>query len=743
MERKIVNFGRSFALRFNNSELKQILLFSGGGFFCALASRPEGAPLFCACCAYALRFPLKYLYLLLPAALPVFLLLPDKAQALPGALITFGIFAFIQQLWRKHLSLPQISMLLGAVCLAVELPRQLWLQNSPIYSVITALLTMSSYYALAQSLPEIKKWQACRISPPKDLFVYPLFLLMLLFWGVGNSCIGNISLQYILFDLSILSAAFYLLPSAAVSMSLLLGLFAVLACEADAVLIGYLGICSLAAVCGQKSGKSAVWGLFFLSPFLFSWMISSWSELPYLLAANLLAGGLFCALPECKRPYPQTSAISDSSPEYAKIAQTIGTLGHFRPMYPSEAQGASDCSAEIYILICHDCTEKSSCWQYNTASTAASIQSAYQYGLKNGTSGILLNDNFRRLCKHSEILNEAVIAQIMLDRQQQNHQKHIEQLQQLCADELVLIGQTLREMAYRPKSKINERTLRQYCLTRGLPIQYARISLKNGTAHVEIVLKECIDDCVPTVISLLGSFFNQEYLLVQRECNWQNEYCRLFFAPAERYFLSVRAAQRRAVGETVCGDLWRYFKIDEQCEAVFLIDGMGIGDNAYRQSVYAADMLEELLKSSVKPDEALKLINNHLLLVGSSESFITLEVLLINLLDLSAVLYKAAGTASYLLQAQKIEKITAASLPLGILSEAKTVRQTFKLQAGERIVLLSDGLTECRDDWENYLPTLPAAAEEAAAEIIASSPTAHDDQSAVIVDVWSIKQNGS
>ena len=413
-----------------------------------------------------------------------------------------------------------------------------------------------------------------------------------------------------------------------------------------------------------------------------------------------------------------------------------------KPMVKEREKNMLQAYSKIYVLLCHNCRNRDYCWQSNEEETIEQIEEAYQNGLRYGVQGKLLSEEFAQSCRHAEAINEAIIAQIMLDKHRENYKHSLQQYRQICADELRLVSKALRNLQLNQPLRQKEQYLRQYLSNKGLPVQYVETDVKNGNMTVNLVLKECIADCQNICESLLSESLNREYILDKKECSWQDKYCRLYFKAKERIFLAVNGWQRKADGEKICGDLWRHFKLDESRECVLLIDGMGVGEKAYQQSLEAAETLEQMLRGEFALEEALELTNNHLLLHNESESFITLELLMIDTLNLQAELYKAAGSVSYLLRDNYVEKIEGQSLPLGILNGIECAKSAFKLKVGDRLLLLTDGLGEAELSYGEILPKLPAEGEAALKELFGIAPKSQDDQSAVLIDIWSIRQDG-
>ena len=670
-----------------------------------------------------------------------------NAPVILSGLAAIAIFAVIKQYSKRKWLLWQQSVILGCLVLAGDCLRIAlgfpWSWQT-VFSNVG--LTMLMYYTFCQLLLEADSLAKNGTLPPKDRLIYPTVALIALLVSLNGINLGTIMLQRVLLVLAVLVIQYYTADVLGLGAALFFSLVCVLSLGQDPVIIGYVGVCALAATLGEGYGKIGIAACYVLAGVLLGWVVTDFAGLAALFLENILAAAIFLSCPEFnfKRRVSTGNHWQKNENSFSKISQAIGILGQAmaKPMVKEREKNMLQAYSKIYVLLCHNCRNRDYCWQSNEEETIEQIEEAYQNGLRHGVQGKLLSEEFAHSCRHAEAINEAIIAQIMLDKHRENYKHSLQEYRQICADELKLVSKALRNLQLNQPLRQKEQYLRQYLSNKGLPVQYVETDVKNGNMTVNLVLKECIADCQNICESLLSESLNREYILDKKECSWQDKYCRLYFKAKERIFLAVNGWQRKADGEKICGDLWRHFKLDESRECVLLIDGMGVGEKAYQQSLEAAETLEQMLRGEFALEEALELTNNHLLLHNESESFITLELLMIDTLNLQAELYKAAGSVSYLLRDNYVEKIEGQSLPLGILNGIECAKSAFKLKVGDRLLLLTDGLGEAELSYGEILPKLPAEGEAALKELFGIAPKSQDDQSAVLIDIWSIRQDG-
>jgi len=92
--------------------------------------------------------------------------------------------------------------------------------------------------------------------------------------------------------------------------------------------------------------------------------------------------------------------------------------------------------------------------------------------------------------------------------------------------------------------------------------------------------------------------------------------------------------------------------------------------------------------------------NQALLLKSCEETLATIDTAGVNLYTGEVEFCKAGGAPSYLRRRGKVARVELSALPAGILREIRPARQRAMLEAGDILVLVSDGvLCGAQEDW--------------------------------------------
>ncbi len=165
-------------------------------------------------------------------------------------------------------------------------------------------------------------------------------------------------------------------------------------------------------------------------------------------------------------------------------------------------------------------------------------------------------------------------------------------------------------------------------------------------------------------------------------------------------------------GESVCGDTVSVFENDERYFYCLVSDGMGSGRDAALTSRLSAIMLEKLLTVGAEKESAIKLLNKALV-EKEEEIFATVDLLEIDRVLCTATLIKAGAAPTVFIRGGCSHIIESRTPPAGIMRNVIADKKTFRLEKGDMIVMLSDGILQTGSDFpilpKSGIPPLPSA----------------------------------
>ncbi len=204
---------------------------------------------------------------------------------------------------------------------------------------------------------------------------------------------------------------------------------------------------------------------------------------------------------------------------------------------------------------------------------------------------------------------------------------------------------------------------------------------------------------------------------------------------------TVRAAEE----EEYCGDTVGIFRDGENKLYSFISDGMGSGREAAITSGICALFLQKMLTAGNGPVTSLRMLNGFLRNKGNGsihECSATVDLMELDLIARRASFYKSGAAPTYVLRDGSLFKIRSKTLPIGILKEPDAKKISFDVNSGDVIVMVSDGVTQGKEEcpwlFDLLRGNMNSLGAERCADLVmkyAKGTGSTDDLSVVIVKV--------
>ena len=396
--------------------------------------------------------------------------------------------------------------------------------------------------------------------------------------------------------------------------------------------------------------------------------------------------------------------------ELAGLFENLGRTFDTNPYQQDSFEGES-CLHYLYDQvsqgICQNCIKHPTCWGKDCYRTSQDILEVFALAETEGT--INYNDcppGLRQKCPYSKDIVKTV--QYLFDNLRINEYwaGKLKESRSLVSRQLSGISKIMRNLAreIEPQPKFDREMrdrLMKECRERGLEVKDIQPWVgSGGQLSLYVQANSCNDGkgCENRLMPLLSSMVGECLAVTDHQCpGWMGHgTCQLTLTPCHHYNVRTGAAQ---VGkETVCGDSFTIATLKEGQQLVALSDGMGVGENASRESQAAIQLLENLLGSGFGQDMSLQTINSVLLLRSRTETFATLDLVMIDLYNGQADFVKSGSAPSFIKRKGLVQMIAASSLPIGILENIDVFRDKIALYPGDMVVMLSDGVIEALPD---------------------------------------------
>jgi stage II sporulation protein E len=158
--------------------------------------------------------------------------------------------------------------------------------------------------------------------------------------------------------------------------------------------------------------------------------------------------------------------------------------------------------------------------------------------------------------------------------------------------------------------------------------------------------------------------------------------------------VDLGSAALPAQGQSESGDGWACETMARGIQLLALSDGMGHGAEANRESAAVLTMLRQGFVAGYGCRELLSLINDLMRSCHGAERYATMDLCLLDLKNGEAAFEKLGACASYLLRHGQCCRLAGGTLPMGILEDVSPRSFRMRLQTGDLLVMLSDGVLD-------------------------------------------------
>ncbi len=219
----------------------------------------------------------------------------------------------------------------------------------------------------------------------------------------------------------------------------------------------------------------------------------------------------------------------------------------------------------------------------------------------------------------------------------------------------------------------------------------------------------------------------------------------LYMTAQRRFgFTAVTAVAAFRDGE-VSGDVVTWFE-DEQGNYThaLLSDGMGSGRRAARASQLVCGFMEQFLGAGCQTPYTVEMMH-HLLRGRSEEASATVDLFSLDGISGEGAFLKCGAVSSYIKRGESLYRVRTKTPPIGILKEYGGEVVTFDMQAGDTVIIMSDGVCPEGEEASWFMQKLnedlqsdPQKAAQQILALAAQKSGVEDDRSVMLISVYEL-----
>lgn len=273
------------------------------------------------------------------------------------------------------------------------------------------------------------------------------------------------------------------------------------------------------------------------------------------------------------------------------------------------------------------------------------------------------------------------------------------------------IDSIAKEIEEEPKSKFEKekKEILTICRKRQIDVLDLEINQeKTGRYIIKFYLNTCnknsIIECPAKKIEeILFNIFHEHMILQEEKCGMKLEQniCYQTYLSKDKFGMQIGIAKINKEGQSVSGDSSIQIKLKDGKYLLALSDGMGSGPNARKSSQIAVKMLGRLLSNGFDKETSIELINNTISVDTKSETYATLDVMILDLYDGNAEYIKNGAAPTFVRNGKNVDIIKSIALPTGILNNVDLVVFDRDLEDNDIIVMCTDGIIDSNKEYTN------------------------------------------
>ncbi|AGK99267.1 stage II sporulation protein E [Clostridium pasteurianum] len=352
--------------------------------------------------------------------------------------------------------------------------------------------------------------------------------------------------------------------------------------------------------------------------------------------------------------------------------------------------------------VCNTCNMKNICWKRELYYTYAAFEELISNFQDNR---VIVPNEIDRKCIHrnalikntEEIVNNYIINEMWRIR--------LSQGREILANQINNMAGTIKEIQKEFNDSLNFNGIIEKKVIEVLnrnDIKFKDIMCindDNDRLLIKLSMEACggRQICVKEILPLVNEVSERCMCVCDDGCkiNPDTNLCMVEFQETPKYHVASHVSRRSKHGETENGDSYSFGKLSDGSYMIIISDGMGSGAKAGHESKAAIDLIEKFTMSGLSKITAINSVNSIMTLKFSEdEKFSTIDLCSIDLYSGNVEFMKVGAVTSFIKRKDRVEIINSKTLPIGVLDKVDIDTKDKKVQNGDIIVMISDGITD-------------------------------------------------
>lgn len=390
--------------------------------------------------------------------------------------------------------------------------------------------------------------------------------------------------------------------------------------------------------------------------------------------------------------------LKESAQVLSKLSSCFGEMPDKKEVLTK--QDVEEMFQELSQTFCSSCEKCHDCWQNHYFDTYKNTYDVF-HAIENDGAHLANGEmalsrqciNYKSLtAEMKRIFNKTKTNMLWYNRIIESRSAVAVQLSEMAK----MMGEAAEEI-YHPKvvedgrrDQIRKKLKNHHIITEDISI----IQKKNKeeiymTMHVD--WKKCV---AVREIGIMISEICQKAFVPEQDSRMLvgRESTSVLFVEDTTFRIVHGVARVAKTGERISGDNFSVLFSDDGQMTASLSDGMGTGIRANKESEMIIELLERFLEAGFCKETALGMMNATLVMNDQNGRYSTVDVVSVDLHDGSCEFVKLGASYTFIKREHVVETIQMESMPIGLFQKQQLVKTERKLEDGDYIVMVSDGV---------------------------------------------------
>ncbi|MCL2253629.1 MAG: SpoIIE family protein phosphatase [Lachnospiraceae bacterium] len=283
-------------------------------------------------------------------------------------------------------------------------------------------------------------------------------------------------------------------------------------------------------------------------------------------------------------------------------------------------------------------------------------------------------------------------------------QRRMQENKILMADHLQEVAQIMAHVADESRrfTPINQRRYKQIAhALKDINLQLKNIYImekENGFMELSLQIRSSKGGNVVTVEEIgdiISVLLNKRLTpSVNNPFFIDQELKTFYYVETPRFHVLTGSAVAVKENEKISGDNYAIFETEPGAYSMIISDGMGSGKKASTDSQMIVELMQKFIETGYKKEMAIQMINSVLLAGPEAGNMSTMDFCTVDLYTGTCELLKIGSAPTYIKRENLVERISAGNLPLGIFNRPDMDVNCRRLQDGDYIIMISDGVLD-------------------------------------------------